>query len=180
MCWILVLLGTLLAPGLLRAQGIAVINFERVVAESADGRAAGVDLQAYYDELSSGLEDQQKRLAELQEQLVTQERVLSPAALAELNRNIQVTQTRLTRDTEDAEMEMQVKQDELFLPIFERAQGVFQEYVQEQDYLLIFNSSAPQSGLIYAADTIDITTEIIRRMDAAASSVESPPAPTQP
>jgi outer membrane protein len=177
--WMPVLLVTLLTPGSLLAQKIAVINFDRVVAESADGRAAGVELQAYFDELSSNLQQQQTDLNELQEQLATQERVLSPTALAQLNRNIQAAQTRLTRDTEDADMEMQAKQDELLLPVFEKAQAVFEQYAQEQDFTMIFNAAAPQSGLVYAANSIDITNEIIRRMDAASQTNEAtePPQP---
>ena len=93
--------------------------------------------------------------------------------MTQLNRDIQNTQTRLTRSSEDAQLEMQAKNDELLLPIFEKAQAVFQEYANEQQYTLIFNIAVEQSGLIYAAPSVDITNEVIRRMDAAAESSEA-------
>ena len=186
--WLPVLLAALLTPGSALAQRIAVINFEQAVTESAAGRAAGAQLQTFYDEKAAELRDMQTNLEELQQQLATQERVLAPTALAQLNRNIQNAQTALARATEDAEMQMQGKQDELFLPIFEAAQLIFQEYAQTQDYQLIFNTAAPQSGLIYAANTIDITAEITRRLDAAGAAGGAgdggaetpPPSPPEP
>ena len=172
----LVLLVTLLTPASLLAQKFAVINFDRVVAESLEGRTAGSELEEHYNSLAANLEAEQASLEEMQGRLATQERVLSATALAGLNRDIQNTQTRLTRASEDAQLEMQVQNDELLLPIFERAQMVFQAYADEQQYTLIFNISAEQTGLIYAAPSIDITNEIIRRMDAASGeATEAPP-----
>ncbi len=182
----LVFLVTLMAPASLLAQRVAVINFDRVVAESIEGRGAGAELEAHYNTLAAALEAEQASLEEMQGRLATQERVLSPAALTQLNRDIQNTQTRLTRSSEDAQLEMQAKNDELLLPIFEKAQAVFQEYANEQQYTLIFNIAVEQSGLIYAAPSVDITNEIIRRMDAAGEATEAPsitppaaPEPTQ-
>ncbi len=176
----LVLVMTLLAPGSLLAQNVAVINFDRVVAESAEGRGAGAELEAHYNVLAQELESMQASLEEMQGRLATQERVLSATALAALNRDIQNTQTGLTRASEDAQGEMQAKNDELLLPIFERAQLVFQEYADQQQFTLIFNVSAEQSGLIYAAPSIDITNEIIRRMDAAGEATQAPPRAAAP
>ena len=176
----LVFLVTLLTPASLFAQRFAVINFDRVVAESVEGREAGVELETHYNTLATDLTEMQASLEEMQGRLATQERVLSAAALAELNRNIQNTQTRLTRASEDAQLEMQAKNDELLLPIFERAQLVFQEYADEQQYTLIFNVAAEGSGLIYAAPSADITNEIIRRMDAATEGVTEAPEPVAP
>ena len=177
----LVLLVTMLTPGSLLAQRVAVINFDRVVAESLDGRVAGTELEEHYNSLAADLEAEQASLEEMQNRLATQERVLSPAALAGLNRDIQNTQTRLTRASEDAQLEMQAKNDELLLPIFEQAQVVFQEYADEQQFTLIFNIAAEGTGLIYAAPSIDITNEIIRRMDdAAAGAATQAPEPAAP
>ena len=176
----LAFLVTLLTSGSLLAQRVAVINFDRVVAESVDGRDASSELEEYFNELSAELETMQAELAEMENRLATQERVLSATALGNLNRDIQNTQTRLTRASEDAELDMSAKNDELLLPVFERAQVIFQEYADEQQYTLIFNIAAQQSGLIYAAPSIDITNEVIRRMDAAAESSEAPPAPLVP
>jgi outer membrane protein len=177
----LVLLVTMLTPGSLLAQRVAVINFDRVVAESLEGRVAGAELEEHYNSLAADLEAEQASLEEMQNRLATQERVLSPAALAGLNRDIQNTQTRLTRASEDAQLEMQATNDELLLPIFEKAQLVFQEYADEQQFTLIFNIAAEGTGLIYAAPSIDITNEIIRRMDdAAAGAATQAPEPAAP
>ena len=172
----LMLLVTMLIPGTLFAQKVAVINFDRVVAESSDGRDAGVELEVHYNSLATDLQAMQDSLDEMQGRLATQERVLSAGALAALNRDILNTQTSLTRATEDAQIEMQAKNDELLLPIFEKAQLVFQEYADEQQYTLIFNIGAEGSGLIYAAPSVDITNEIIRRLDASAETTQAPAA----
>ena len=73
----LVFLVTLMAPASLLAQRVAVINFDRVVAESIEGRGAGAELEAHYNTLAAALEAEQASLEEMQGRLATQERVLS-------------------------------------------------------------------------------------------------------
>lgn len=146
---------------------IGVVDFARVVRESALGVKASEALQVTFDERRGELEALQADLAVLQERLQTQERVLSQSAIAELNREIQDKTTQLGRDQEDAERELQARQQELIAPVVEVAGAVLDAYGREEGYTIILDGSNPQAGIIFVEELIDITTEIIRIMDAA-------------
>ena len=175
----LIVLVALISPATVWAQGakVGVISVDIAVSESAAGRAAIAERQAFFDERSAELQAIQDELTQLQTQLQTQERVLSASALADLNRNIQDLTTQLTRGQEDAEADLTAKQDELFMPIFEKAGLMLEAYADEQGYAVIFDISNPQSAIIFYDDVVDVTTEIIRRLDASEAPDPGSPGP---
>jgi outer membrane protein len=170
----------LLMPTSLAAQvgsKVGIIDLGRVVRECAKGVKASEELQIFFDERRVQLEALQNELNDLQQRLQTQERALSPSALAELNRDIQTKTTQLARDQEDAELELQAKQQELMTPVVDAAGAALEVYAREQGYTLILDASNPQSAIIFVEDVADITTEIIRRLDAAEAGEPSEPGP---
>jgi len=171
----LLLLVSLVAPVSLLAQGskIGIVNFDRAVAESAEGQVVMAEFQAFLEERQGALAALQQELTDVQTRLETQQLALSPAALADLNRQVQDLTIRLTREQEDANRDAEVRQGELVLPIFEKANQVMLAYAAEQAFSLILDASNPQSGIIFASDVTDITTEIIRRMDTVQSGAAS-------
>ncbi len=173
----LILLAALVSPVTVLAQGakIAVINVDTAVSGSAAGKAAIAERQAFFDERNAALQATQVELTRLQTELQTRERALAPAALADLNRDIQDLTTKLTRDGEDAELALQAKQDELFMPVFEKVGLMLETYARELGVAVIFDVSNPQTGIIYFDEVVDVTTEIIRRLDAAETTEAGPP-----
>ena len=163
------LLVSFLIPAPLLAQGdgtkVGVIDVQRAVAESGRGQEVAAQLQAYGEELSAAMEEARSNLTEAQERLQTQERALSTVARNELNRTIQNLAAKLQRDTENANLDMQVRQDELLQPIFDIVSQVLETYAEEQRYGVILQAA----DLIYIDSVVDITTEIIRRTDAIAT-----------
>ena len=71
---------------------------------------------------------------------------------------------RLNRLQEDVQQELGLRQNELTLEITEMIAQIIEVMGEEDGYTLIFN--AIQSGLVYIGPTLDITDEIIRRIDA--------------
>ena len=123
---------------------------------------------------------QQEKLAELQQRRVTQERALSASALAALDRDIQDASTQLERDSQDADRDLLAEQNVRLTPIYEKVQQIFQEYANEQQYSLILNVANPESPVIFFSDTIDLTTEIIRRLDSGSGTAEAAEPPPSP
>ena len=159
----LILIAALVSPVTVLAQGakIAVINVDTAVSESAAGKAAIAERQAFFDERNAELQATQVELTRLQTELQTRERVLPPAALAVLNRDIQDLTTKLTRDGEDAELALQAKQDELFMPVFEKVGLMLEAYAQDLGFAVIFDVSNPQTGIIYFDEVVDVTAFLV-------------------
>jgi hypothetical protein len=106
--------------------------------------------------------------------------VLSEAARVDLTRKIEAANTRLTRDTEDAERAAAEKQNVLFGPIAQLAKTVLDKYALESGYAVVFDSSSQATNIIFVNELADITTEIIRRVDAEAAKAAPPAAAPKP
>src|SRR6059036_2291240 len=127
----------LLIPSSLPGQGyskIAVVDFERAVVESVEGKKASDGFNAKLEERQKEVEKRQKELEEAQNKLRTQERVLSDAAKADLQRDIDRRQTELTRVNEDAQKELGALRDELLRPVADLATRILKAYASDQGY----------------------------------------------
>ena len=71
---------------------------------------------------------------------------------------------RLNRLQEDVQQELGLRQNELTFEITEMIAQIIEVMGEDEGYTLIFNAS--QSGLVYVGPTLDITDEIIRRINA--------------
>ncbi len=165
-----VLLTLVLAPTIVLAQStpkIAVVDFERAVVESVEGKKASAQFNAKVEEHRAKIEAKQKELEDIQARLSTQQRALSETAIADLNRNLQRGQTDLTRMNEDAQRELDGYRNELLRPISEAAGRLLEAFSAEQSYTMIFDLSNPQTNIVYVSDALNITAEITRRIDAA-------------
>src|SRR5205814_2029606 len=125
------------------------------------------------------IEKKQKELDDKQNQLKTQDRVLSETAKAELTRDIERRNTDLTRASEDAQKELDSLRQELLGPVVSVARRVLDALASEKGYDTILDSSAPQNNIIFVDKRIDITDELIKRIDAL-QPAPATPAPTKP
>ena len=80
-------------------------------------------------------------------------------------------------ENDDAQKELGDLQQQLFRPIMEQTQKVLQAYSAENGFAVVFDVSSQANSIIYVQDVADITTEIIRRVDADIAKTPTPPAP---
>lgn len=175
-----VLMAVILIPVMALAQGpakIGVVDFERAVVESVEGKKAAEKFNLKFEERRQEIEKKQKEFEQLENRLRTQDRALSDAAKTDLSRDIDRRRTELTRLNEDAQKELGTYREELLGPIAAIANKIINAYAVEQGYSIIVDLSNPQNNVVYANDLADITTELIRRIDA--ETAKQPPAPAK-
>jgi len=170
---------------------IAVVDFERAVVESAEGKKSSDKFNASVQARQTDIEKRQKDLDETQKKLQNGARTLSATAQADLQKEIDRKTTELKRINEDAQKELQTLRDELLRPIAERATGILNAMASEQGYTLVVDISNPQTNVLWANPKNDITAELIKRIDAQtpkppaaaappANRPATPPAPKKP
>lgn len=71
---------------------------------------------------------------------------------------------RLERLQQDVQQELGLRQNELTAGITQMVAQIIDTMAAEEGYTLIFNRL--QSGLVFVAATLDITDEIIQRINA--------------
>jgi Skp family chaperone for outer membrane proteins len=156
------------------AQSIAVVNFEQAVVTSAEGKKAEAEFNKKFEERRTEIEKKQKELEDKQNQLKTQNRVLSETAQAEVSRDIERRTTELTRLNEDAQKELESLRQQLLGPVIEIGRRVLQAYASEKGYLVVIDTSAPESNVLFVNKSYEITDELIKRIDAALAAAAKP------
>jgi Skp family chaperone for outer membrane proteins len=158
-----------IVPGmfLLQATGspsVAVINFDRVVAEAPGGKEAITKLNAFGNEQRTVIEKKQKEAQEMQNRLLAQDRVLSETARAQLMRDLDAAQVSIQTMGEEAQQKIEKMEQDLLFPVQQKTVNAVRTYATEHSLKIVLDASTLQGGLIYVHDTADITTEIIRRI----------------
>jgi Skp family chaperone for outer membrane proteins len=136
-----------------QAAQAAVLNIPRLIAETADGKAASAKLNALRAERQKTLAAKQGEISAL---------IQKKAAPATIERS----QVELRRMTEDAEAEMNGLQRSLELDFFSRIQPVVRQILNEEHLVMIF--TFPNPIIVWAAPAVDITPKVIQRLEAAA------------
>ena len=75
-------------------------------------------------------------------------------------------QTATASSAADAQRELQTMRDELLQPIAGRATNLLQALADEKGYTLVIDVSNPESNVIWKNDKYDITSELLKRIDA--------------
>lgn len=165
----------------------AFVNIQRVASESVEGKASTLKVQALNQGKVTQLNDMNKKLQADQQKLQSQSSVLSEAARAQLERDIDKQQKDVQRFTQDAQEEVQNLQADLQNGFQQKLLPVIQKVVQERGLEVLFSQA--DAGIVWADPALDLTAEVIRRFDAAsatavpppaAPSTAAPPAPTTP
>jgi len=152
---------------------VAVIDFQAALANNTEGKKAQAQLAGEVSKRQSEFEKKQKSLEDMQAKLRTQDKALSETARADLTRDIDRTNTELQRMNDDAQKELGDLQQQLLRPIAERVQKILQGYAAEMGYGIVLDAMT----VVYFQDIADITTEIIRRVDADVAATAKPAAP---
>ena len=171
------------APAGEPATKVGVVDFQKAVTENSEGKKAQDKFKTKFNEKQKEFEEKQKTLTEIQSKLQTQDKTLSDTAKADLNRQTERLNTDLQRMNDDAQKELEDFQQQLFRPIMERTQKVLAAYSSENAFAVVFDlSSQGQGGIVYSSEIADITTEIIRRVDAdvAKNPIPAAAAPKAP
>jgi Skp family chaperone for outer membrane proteins len=155
----------------------AFVNIQRVAAESGQGKALSSRVQALNTQKLTQLNEKNKALQTSQQKLDSGASVLSDVARGQLEKDIDRQQTEIQRFTDDAQKEVQDLQTELQSEFQQKLGPVIQQVAQERKLEILF--SALDAGIIWADAGLDLTSEVIRRFDAAApvAATAAPAAP---
>lgn len=166
-----------LAAGVLPAAAqslkVAVINTEQVLLESETGKAALAELRTAREAKEAEGQALQKEIEDLRKRLTEGRLSLAEDKIAELEQQLEERGIALRRFQDDATRELNKRRDDVLASIDRKVLPIINQVGQEQGYALIFRKF--ESGLVFASEEVDITAEIIRRLDAGASAAAAAP-----
>ncbi len=149
---------------------VGVINLQSAIVGTKDGQKAANDIQARFNPKKADLDKRQGEIAQLQDQLNRGRNTLSEDARQKLVREIDQKTKSLNRDTEDARAELDQQEQKIMNELGSRIVAVIDKYAKDNGYVMILDVSSPQTPVMYASNTIDITRDIIELYDKNAPS----------
>jgi outer membrane protein len=159
------------------AGKVAVMDFQKAVTENSDGKKAQEKFMGELNKRQAEFESKQKAVTDAQTKLQTGGIALNDTAKADLSKQIDKLNTDLQRMNDDAQKELGDLQQQLFRPIAEKVQDAVKSYSTENGFAVVFDLSSQANSIIHWSDVADITTEIIRRVDATPAKAPAAAAP---
>ena len=143
----------------------AFVNFQRVIAESVEGKTSSAKVQALISKKQADGADKQKQLAAGQQKLQASGSVMSDAARGQLEKDIERMTVEGQRFQQDAQAEVQELQNELQNEFIQKVTPFLQQVATERGLHALFN--AQEAGLAWADPGLDVTSDVIRKLDTA-------------
>jgi len=144
---------------------VGVISVQAAIQSSAEGKQAAAELQSQFAPRQTELDNLRKQIEDLQTRLRTTSNTLSDEEKARLAREgDQLTRT-YQRKQQESQDDYTEAEREVVDRIGRKMIDVLDKYSKENGYSVILDTSAQNTPVIYAANTIDVTQDIIKLFD---------------
>jgi outer membrane protein len=159
---------------------VGVINIQSALVGTRDGQKAAQELEAKRSPKTKELERKQGEIKSLQDSLNRGGNAMAEGAKAELVRNIDAKTKSFNRELEDAQAEWDQEQQKVLQELGQKVMVVIDKYAKDNGFSLILDVSNPQTPVLYASNTIDITKDIVELYDKNSGTAPSAAKPATP
>ncbi len=159
---------------------VGVINIQSAISSTKDGQKAAGELEAKTQPKRKTIEGRQNDINALKDQLQKGQNALSETAKNQLIRDIDVKTKSLNREIEDATAEADADSQKVLQELGGRMMAVIDKYAKDNGFTLLLDVSSPQTPVLFASNTIDITKDIIDLYDKNSAPGTATPAATKP
>ncbi|MFY9689105.1 MAG: OmpH family outer membrane protein [Candidatus Acidiferrales bacterium] len=159
---------------------VGVINMQAAITGTAEGKQAAAELQSQFAPRQAELQTMQKQIEDDQSRLRTGQTTLSDEEQARLTRDYNTLTRKLQRKSQEDQDDFNDAQQDLINRIGRKMVDVLDKYAKDGGYAVVLDSSSQQTPIIYEANQIDITQDIIRLYDEAYPVKTSSAAPSKP
>jgi outer membrane protein len=144
-----------------------VINIRQAIASTAEGKQAGAELQSQFSARQNELENMNKQINDLRQRLDAGRGKISDEESARLQRQGEVLARQLQRKQDEYQEDVNAAQAEVFDRVGRKMVDVLDRYARENGYVVILDSSAQNTPILFASTNVDVTQEIVRLYDGA-------------
>jgi outer membrane protein len=173
---LLVALGIGAASGVANAQKIAVVNFQRAVEESSEGKTALTQLRTDFEKKQKELDAKKEELKKLDEDLAKQAPVLKPELLEKKRQELAQKAQQWQDAAMRAQKDINDKQMRATQPLEEKLLRAVAFIAARDKFTLVLRAEAvawPQQT------EMDITNEVIRKANELKAAPPAAPPPAK-
>lgn len=147
-----------------QATRVAVVDLQRALNETEDGRRAKARLKRLFKRRQQALDKRQGEIKALKEDIERQKSVLSRDALQKRVEAYQKAFIELQSTYVEYQRELAQKEGELTRTIIARMERILRRIGQAEGYTLILERN--EGGVVWVPSNLDITDLVIQRYNA--------------
>lgn len=154
-----------LLAGALKAEDvkIVVIDSQRILYESLEGKEAYKKLSAIKDQKSAELDKKQSKIKTMNDQLQAKSATMTAAAKDDLQAKYEKEVRDYNRMLKDAQEDMRKSELDLLKPFSKDLEAVIKSYCEKNKIDIVLDKQNP--AMIHASPRIDITKDVITAFD---------------
>jgi outer membrane protein len=160
---------------------IAIVNIQQAIGATNEGKKEFDALQQKYSPKQVQLKNENDEVENLKKQLQTQGDKLSDEERNSRMQTLEVKQKSLQRNLQDAQDEYQQDTQQVVNRIGSKMLNVLESYAKANGYAVVLDVSSPQTPVLYASTSTNITKELVDAYNAqfpvAAPAAKTPGKP---
>lgn len=166
----------LLAPiGFAQAQKIAYVDYQRVLTESPQAKAATAALEAEFGPKQKQLEASRKDLETKLQKFDRDQSTMAESERTKTQRELSEQRVTLERRAKEFQEDVQMRQNEELQRVQKMIVESVRSYAKAQGLDLVI-----AQGVIYNSDPVDITIQVLASLQTKAASAAPASAPAAP
>ena len=146
---------------------IGYVNLENVIDESASGKQVVATLSKDFERRVAKLKKAEAKLKKIRAELSSKDSVMSQERREQLQVEYRRDRVNLRRMTGDSNKEFSTTRKQALVNLTRMILDTVQAIGKEKNYTIIFRNQ--DNFVLYTANQVDITREVITRLDAQAS-----------
>jgi outer membrane protein len=140
---------------------VGIINIQQAIISTSDGQKAAKELEEKSAPKKKDLERLQAEINALRDQLNKMSSVGSEDQKRKLMGDIDIKTKSFNRQVEDAQAELDQEQGRVLNELGGRMLAVLDKYAKDNGYAVILDVSSQQTPVLFAANSIDVTREVV-------------------
>jgi outer membrane protein len=157
---------------------VGIIHIQNAILATKDGQKAANDLQTKFGPTKAQIDKMNTEVLAVEDKLKKGSQTLSDDARQTLMRDRDQKATALKRATEDAQAEVEQEEGKIMQELGQRVMQVVAKYATDNGFAIIIDVSSQQTPVLWAANGIDITKEIVDLYDKNAPAATAAPKPS--
>jgi len=158
---------------------IGIVSIQDAITNTNDGKKESEALQNRFGARQNALKAQNDEIVALQTDLQAKSDKLSDEERATRVKTITDKQKVLQRNGEDFQAEVQQAEQDVLNRLGKKMMDVLDKYAKDNGYTVVLDVSNPQTPVLWADKTTNITKELVDAYNAS-SSVAAPPKAATP
>jgi outer membrane protein len=144
---------------------VGIVNVQGAILATKDGEKARDAIRARFEPRAKEMEGRMAEVNRLRDQFNKGANTMSAEAREKLSREIDDKQKKYQWDSEDMQNELQQEEQKLVNEIGQRMISVIDEFAKANTFAVVFDVSGQQSPVLWAANGIDVTTQVVELYD---------------